>query len=264
VPFPHKRTACSESQLVFHMYFGRTFAARDPLPSLSPSPGAPAMQPRSSMLQQTCMRGCCSGASGRALAVAAPWAHRRQSPHAAAAAAAAAAPSPPLPPPRGRRACLHVTAAARGQRRGKGASTRKGFAKPDVRSQAEPWEADLPPFYRAYYKSGYKPPRFVGPIDLMKNAGTWRRPAPKAGSLSAPRPLSSQACCASPWTRAPLRAARCRPPARPTFRPSAPVQNASPPRPAPRRHRRRRHNRGDRGEPGARRCASPGVPRGRL
>jgi hypothetical protein len=104
----------------------------------------------------------------------APAAHRpRRAPRAAAAAAATPlAAAAPLALPRGRRACVRVAAAARGRRGGgKGASTRKGFAKPDARAMAEPWEADLPPFYRAYYKAGFKPQRFVGPIDLRKNSG---------------------------------------------------------------------------------------------
>ena len=51
------------------------------------------------------------------------------------------------------------------------ASTRKGFAKPGTRAEEEAWEAGLPPYYRAYYRSGFKPPRFRGPIDLAKHQG---------------------------------------------------------------------------------------------
>lgn len=78
---------------------------------------------------------------------------------------------------RGRRAAVEIqckqrAAAGRRQSKSKGtASTRKGFAKPDARALAEPWEADLPPYYRVYYKPGFKPPRFVGQIELKKQQG---------------------------------------------------------------------------------------------
>ncbi|KAI8469947.1 MAG: hypothetical protein J3K34DRAFT_521745 [Monoraphidium minutum] len=97
--------------------------------------------------------------------------------------APAAAPRRAAPP--GRRAALGVAckqraapaavsrrgggAAGGRPRRGNSASTKKGFAKPDARVLAEPWEAELPPYYRAYYKAGFRPPRFLGPIDLRKN-----------------------------------------------------------------------------------------------
>ena len=83
---------------------------------------------------------------------------------------------------RPRRCCVQPLAAARqaarrsgggGGRRAKGgtASTRKGFGQPDARALSEPWEARLPPPYRAYYRAGFKPKRFVGPIELKKAAG---------------------------------------------------------------------------------------------
>lgn len=87
-------------------------------------------------------------------------------PASAAAAAPRAAP--------GRRAALDVACKQGAGRRagGKGrASTKKGFAKPSPKVLAEPWEAELPPYYRAYYKAGFKPPRFTGPIELEAREG---------------------------------------------------------------------------------------------
>jgi len=117
--------------------------------------------------------------SGRLFA-ATPAQRRRTRPTAAAAAAARAPTAPNALAPRrptSRRGavdvqCAKARAAASGRR---GASTRKGFAKPDARAMVEPWEAELPACYHVYYKSGFKPPRFTGPIELQKREGgpTW-------------------------------------------------------------------------------------------
>ncbi|GBF94541.1 hypothetical protein Rsub_07075 [Raphidocelis subcapitata] len=93
-------------------------------------------------------------------------------PRAAAAAAAAASASGLAPPPPRRSAALRVECAKQasgGRRSARGASTRKGFAKPAAKALEEAWEADLPPFYKAYYRAGFKPPRYLGPIELRKN-----------------------------------------------------------------------------------------------
>jgi hypothetical protein len=121
----------------------------------------------------------------------------RRAPAAAAASArAATAAASPLasgapsawlasasPRPHGR-GDLHVASAKaraerRGGRRGRGggggtASTTKGFGEPDARLVAEPWEGKLPAYYKAYYRGGFKPPRFIGPIELEKRDGARR------------------------------------------------------------------------------------------
>ena len=48
----------------------------------------------------------------------------------------------------------------------------KGFGERDPRPAAEPWEKDVLPPYRAYYKAGYRPPRFLDRgVGVGKNAG---------------------------------------------------------------------------------------------
>lgn len=75
---------------------------------------------------------------------------------------------------RTRRACLPVTCrqaaskAASGRKQSSGKGRKAGFGQPDPRQQQEPWEKDLIPQYRIYYKPGYKPTRFRGPIDFRR------------------------------------------------------------------------------------------------
>lgn len=49
--------------------------------------------------------------------------------------------------------------------------SRKGFGASKATQQQEPWEQDLIPSYRVYYKPGFKPSRYNGPIDLKKFEG---------------------------------------------------------------------------------------------
>jgi hypothetical protein len=48
----------------------------------------------------------------------------------------------------------------------------KGFGPRDPRPAAEPWEKDVLPPYRAYYKAGYRPPRHLDRgVDVGKAPG---------------------------------------------------------------------------------------------
>jgi hypothetical protein len=85
-------------------------------------------------------------------------------PAAAAAAAAAAAPQ--------QRRSVTCHAAGRGRGSSAASKPRKGFGArkraPKGSAALEPWEEGLFSPYRIYYKPGFNPPRYWGPIELQQ------------------------------------------------------------------------------------------------
>ena len=58
------------------------------------------------------------------------------------------------------------------RRQQKGAGSKGGFGKSkNTRPALEPWEEDLAPSYRVYYKPTFKPGKFLGPVIFKRDSG---------------------------------------------------------------------------------------------